>query len=319
MSIKNINGSYFEDTLQGLQAVSDPAKLQQLKAGTLTSEQGSLPTSTFAPATVQPSQPQDVASRAMANVAPGTTPQTGAVGVSDSVDAAKAKEEADKVKASQTTDQQIADLTKQKQLSDLKVSLGLEKPPVLPNLVGTYESLREKGGIPKIEEDLNAIRTEKQTIQADLAKFTHGELTGSGTVGFASGRISEQQRSAQERMDFLTRQENAAVDRLNNQNSYINTVMNLPKQDYDTSKQQFDDNYTKAYQMQQLTNAQANEVQKDANAYLTSVTNMLSTHSVDWATIDPAMKADITKNEIRAGWAPGTLQEFAKLKPKANL
>ena len=197
--------------------------------------------------------------------------------------------------------------------------------PAAPKLIEEYQKLRDEGGVVKIEDELTAIRTEKDELLAQFSAFKRKEPTGV-TAGFAQGRISEEAQNVQDRIDFLTRQENAKVEQLNNKNKYIETVMNLTGDDYDNAVKRYDTEFSQNIQMQTALNqykttqaAEENRLRDDARAYLTSVGNLVKDSGKSWDDIDSAMKADIRAAELRAGFAPGTLEAFARSKPKAAL
>lgn len=209
----------------------------------------------------------------------------------------------------------------------LKFEAGIKPAaePAKPELTKTFEELREQGGIVKIEDEINAIRTEKADLLAQFLKFKREEPKGVAQ-GFAQGRISDEQQGIQDRIDFLTRQENASVANLNNKTKYIETVMKLTGDDYDNAVARYDKQFAQNLQLQTAfqsyktaEQAEENRIRDDARAYLTSVGTLIKDSGKGWDSIDEGMKADIRATELRAGYAPGTLEAFARSKPKASL
>ncbi len=259
-------------------------------------------------------------------VAPAVNTGTDVAATSDSIVNAQREEENKKIRDAIETQQRIATETQEAELAKLKSEvLPASGVPTAPSLTAKYEELRTSQGVVPIEEEITSIRTEKADLLAQLSKFKKAEPVGV-VQGFATGRISEEQQNVQDRIDFLTRQESASVDRLNNKNKYIETVMDLTETDYDNAVQQYNTTFSQNIQMQNtlqnyktVEQAEENRIRDDARAYLTSVNNMIQNSGKSWDDVDMAMKADITATELKAGYAPGTLEAFARSKPKANL
>jgi len=243
------------------------------------------------------------------------------IGTSDEIRNADLKKKADQLKVDQDKASELKRLQVQAEIDRIKSGVLPEgTKPVTPNLTAKFEKLRTAGKIPEIETELTSVRNEKQLVIDELNKYRRGlEGIAGGTVSIFAGKEGEAARIAQDRLDVLNRQESLVVDKLNSKNKYIETVMNLTGQDYDNARQTYNDEYNKNLQIQQIYNKEVNETQQDAQAYLTSVTNLISNSGKSWADIDEGMKADIYNYELKAGWAPGTLAAFARSKPKANV
>lgn len=247
-------------------------------------------------------------------------------GSSDSVLAAQKEEEARKTKEAIENAQRIAAETDQAKLDKIKSEIVPSvAAPSAPALTAKYEELRSSQGVVPIEAKITSIRTEKADLLAQFDKFKKAEPVGV-SQGFATGRISEEEQNIRDRIDFLTRQENAEIDNLNNKNKYIETVMKLTETDYDNAVTRYNTEFSQNIQMQTAIQnyqskeqAEENRIRDDARAYLTSVGNMVQNSGKSWDDIDAGMKADITAAELKAGYAPGTLEAFSKSKPNANL
>lgn len=197
--------------------------------------------------------------------------------------------------------------------------------PAAIDRVATFEELRKQGGVVKIEDEITSLRSEKADLLARFSAFKRKEPEAI-SKGFATGRISEEAQNIQDRIDFLTRQEMVATERLNAKNKYIENVMNLTDADYDDAVARYDKEFNQNMQIQSAVNqyktaqqAEDNRLRDDARAYLTSVSNLVKDSGKKWEDVDAAMKADIRAAELRAGYAPGTIEAFARAKPKANL
>jgi len=250
----------------------------------------------------------------------GETP-TPAIGTSATIRNDELKKQADQIKADNEKAAELKRVATQAEIDRIKSGVlpGGTKPAA-PSLTVKFEELRTAGGIPAIETELTAVRNEKQTIIDELNKYKR-DLSGiaGGTQSIFAGKEGEAARIAQDRLDVLNRQESLVVDKLNSKNKYIETVMNLTGKDYDNARQAYNDEYDKNLKIQDIYNKNADESQKDAQAYLTSVTNLISNSGKSWNDIDEGMKADIHNYELKAGYPVGTLETFARSKPKANV
>lgn len=183
--------------------------------------------------------------------------------------------------------------------------------PTPPDQVETFEQLREREGIPAVESEIRSIQAEKAEIRATLRKFRPRAFEGQEEA-FALGRISEQERIAQERMDFLVRQEAVAVDKLNAKTRYIETVMELTQQDFENANAQYDRDFTAAKEIQSRLDQEEDELKSDARAFLSSVGSLAKENGIEFGELTEPMKAEIQKKEIQAGYPEGTMEMFMR-------
>lgn len=226
----------------------------------------------------------------------------------------------------QTTQTEIERLTRQKQLQDLKATLAPVSEPTKLDLVGTFDTLRQSQGVADVETELANIRANKLALRNKYDEFVGG-VNGQGRPqGDVNAATGEEARKINIELDRLNVQETLATERLNSKNKYIETVMSLTEKDYDNAVQDYNTEFARNLQIQtQLntqddrTNAEANRLRDDARAYLSTVSNFLTSSGKTLEEVDPSMKAEINKRELQASFPAGTLETFLKVKPKANL
>jgi hypothetical protein len=248
------------------------------------------------------------------------------VATSDSVRNAETQSLLDQQKQDQTTQTEIERLTRKKQLQDLKATLAPDNEPTKPDLVGTFDALRQSQGVTDVETELADIRANKLKLKNEYNEFVSG-VNGQGrTQGDVNSATSEQARKINIELDRLNVAETLATERLNSKNKYIETVMNLTEKDYSNAVQDYNTEFAKNLQIQTQLNtqddredAEQNRLRDDARAYLSTVSNFLTTSGKTLNEVDPTMKAEINKRELQAGFPAGTLETFLKVKPKANL
>ena len=190
-----------------------------------------------------------------------------------------------------------------------------------PSLVEQYSKLREEQGVSNLETRLTDINAQIQAKRDEFNKFKRdSEGQGRGiTTSIISGQQKKVADQLQTEMDSLAREGEILTNQLNTKNNFISTIMNLTGKDYENAKVEQQQTFDNNYKIQTLYNAQASESQRLASTYLTSLTNLIQTSGVNWDTMDNNTRATIYQKELEAGWVPGTLESFARVKPKANL
>lgn len=190
--------------------------------------------------------------------------------------------------------------------------------PVAPNYVDKYTQLRADQGIPALEDSIGQYDAQKAYLLANLDKFKRNELSGQ-PLGFAQGRISTEQQGIQDQLDFIDRQENLAIDKLNTKTKFIENIMNLTKDDYSTATDNYNTQFNQNMQIQSSLSTEKNQARDDARATLTTINNMVSNSGKSYDELDPVMKANINSLELQSGMPVGTFATFAASKPKANI
>lgn len=190
--------------------------------------------------------------------------------------------------------------------------------PTPPDLVGTYNDLRNSTSLPDLQNQLLALNAEQTQINSDVSTDKLTEPVGE-SEGFATSRLSEAQVNANARLDHLAIQQTLIQGKIANANTYINEVMSLTGQDYTNATNYYQNTLNNAIATQSAYTAQADKEQTAAAAYLSAVQTMFTNSGKTWSDISPAMKASIQLQEQKAGWTPGTLEAFSLSKPKAQL
>jgi hypothetical protein len=173
-------------------------------------------------------------------------------------------------------------------------------------------------GLSALEDEIGLYEEDKANLEAELRKFKVKEYEGQ-SLGFAVGRISTAQQVVQDQLDFIARQENAAINKLNYKNAYIENVMKLTQQDYDNANSSYQYEFNKALQIQSQVSTEKNQIRDDARATLTTIVNNMSKSGIELTSLDPAMLANISTLELQAGAPVGSTIEFYKADPKANI
>jgi len=171
-----------------------------------------------------------------------------------------------------------------------------------------FDKLRKEQGVVKDEEELSSLRNEASLAKQELRQF--GATAGEGvSEAGRTGMMSEAERNINFKLEGLAIREGAIIDRLNNKNTYIKTVLDLGKDDYTTALNEYNNAYTKNYQAVTLLNSQASDEQKDAITGLTTMSNLLKDKNIDFSNLDPAIKTQIETLSLKAGLPSGLIEQ----------
>lgn len=196
-----------------------------------------------------------------------------------------------------------------------EMNAGLTEPATYKSL-DEFTKLRNEQGVVKDEEELNTVRNEAAQIQQTLREFASTAGEGTSEAG-RIGAVSEAERNAQFRLDSLNLRETAVTNRLATKNSYINTVLGLGKDDYNTAYTKYTNEYNKNVKAVDLYNAKLNEQQKDALTGFTTITNLLKDHDI--SKIDSATSATLDTLALQAGLPKGIFQSVIQATPDEKI
>lgn len=212
-------------------------------------------------------------------------------------------------------------LERERRITEIKNELsGGTTAPKAPSMLETYKTLTEEQGLNADNTELADIRAQKLKLQ-DQYNAEKRELQGGGGIvqSFYEGAISEKGRAAQALMDNLNTREELVLDRINTKNAFISTVMGLTQTDYENASKEYDAEYNRNLNAQQIYNSEATEAKQNASAYLTSVSTLIQNSGKSLKDLDTSMLNDIRTAELKAGWIPGTLETFMTANPKAKI
>jgi len=265
---------------------------------------------------------------------PRTTPTPSTPTTTVTSDTIRKAEEAKLLDINKQTfekDQEIRRLSQEKQIADLKAALGnptvpTGPAPTAPNLAADYTRLRQESGLNGLESQITALKSD---ISSKTNALTAGlnKIGGQSGVAEVLGRQQEQlsQQQSQE-LNSLNTTLSTLGDIYSNALNNINTIMGFKQTDYANASQEYNQAYNRAITAQQLVmsaeermDSKNNQLRDDARANLTVMQNMIKDSGQSWDNVDINTKLNIQKLEMQAGMPPGTMQEFSRSLPKANL
>jgi hypothetical protein len=140
------------------------------------------------------------------------------------------------------------------------------------------------------------------------------------------GRVGEAERQEMDRIDYIRRQKQTAVNQLNSANAAIENMMNLYKLDYDTARNSYNDQFSQQMQMFNTVKGIVDDQKSDeeriadnARANLQIIYNAIGDGGMDRSALDPVMQSRITTLELSAGLPSGFYNNIAVQNPDGKI
>jgi len=200
------------------------------------------------------------------------------------------------------------------------------------------EKLRTQYGVADLEGELNTIKAEEKDIQAKLREVTGAEEGKPVALNVMAGRISEEERQARTKLDYIANQKSAVVDELTTKYNIINTYVTNAGLDYGDAVKAYEAEFDRNVKVQNLLsgfrqeawtyatdaiklNEQIKQNRVDtARANLTTVANAIKEGNLNMGDLPADQKLMIQKLEIQAGLPVGIIQAMKeKVDPKADI
>lgn len=196
---------------------------------------------------------------------------------------------------------------------------GGQEAPTPPDLVGDWQKYREQYGVTAIEGKITDLDKRIGDLDTQYLAGKHDTRDQLAPMSVIGGRQLQLQDQYNEQRSVLTNERNSYVSQLTSANNTISTIMSLTGQQYEWAAGAYNDNYNRNYQAYTIYNQQQSQERADANANLTTITNMMSESGKTWGDLSTAQQANIQSLELRAGLPEGTISAFMSQKPKAKL
>lgn len=197
--------------------------------------------------------------------------------------------------------------------------------PKAPSLLETYKSEREASGVAAIEADISTLKAQQDEIAAGLRINTAAERGKPVAKNVIEGRISEQERTAREDYDFISRQLARKIDEHTSVMGNIKLIMDFTQQDYTNASNQYNTEFERAIttfnlirgiQNDQKTEAQ--RAQDNARANLQIMVNAITSGNLSLNGIGPEQQAQLNKLEVQSGLPVGFMSAL-QMSPKDRI
>lgn len=237
-------------------------------------------------------------------------------------DAAKADSSAPTIRSSV---QKYADIATELGLGDKLSGLGADAP-ALPQYEQSYLGLRSDYGVDTLETKLNDLTAQEEAL-AEQARVNKGAEQGKAVaMGVIEGRVSEEQKAAQDQMDFINRQKNTVTNELNTKYNVINQLIQFKGMDYEAAKGRYDTQFSQAVQTFNLVKGiddsmktEAQHIQDSARANLQIVYNNIAANPDGYKSLDKGTQTMVAKLELQAGLPVGTFTSIASKNPGGEI
>lgn len=217
------------------------------------------------------------------------------------------------------------DLSIEGAMDSARELLPTRQAPQAPSMLDTYNSMREQYGLDAVETELGDLKAQEEQLNAQFRVNKAGEIAKPVAMGVIEGRISEQERTFREDLDFVQRQISRKNDQLKTAYGVIDTIMNLTQKDFENARATYNDEFDAAYKMIniaqgiQKTNMDIySQQQATARANAQIYVNLLSSGNMDLKNLPADAKVQLSKMELQAGLPLGFFSTIKK-DPKADI
>ena len=184
--------------------------------------------------------------------------------------------------------------------------------PELLDRTQAYVDLREEYGVEELEGNLTNLNAEIEEELALLTAQRADERSKPVAQNVIAGRIGEQERTAQERVDFLNRQKSTIVSQLQTSYAVIGQMMEFMSLDYNDAVSAYKDEFNKNLSIYGLIVDERQEaksdffnMQKIASANLQTIQNNITSGNLNYNDLPEDQKVLIQKLEIQSGLPAG--------------
>lgn len=206
------------------------------------------------------------------------------------------------------------------------ISQALGERPETYSSMERFTELRDKYKVEDLESEMNALKDEQRAIEAVQRQRTAAARDQRVAQGVIAGRVSTIERQEAERIDANLRQQQYISDQLNTKYNVINTIIGLEQQDYSNAVESYNTRFAQTVDTLNLARGlrsdQLSEIEREettARANLQIMYNSISSGTADYASLDPATRATITKLEVQSGMPVGFVEALASKAGNAEI
>lgn len=257
-----------------------------------------------------------------------TTPSA-VTNTNDATNFINANQQQDKDKASKSSDvpvrsssQSYADIFKNLQ----ETITGGNKKPEAPSFEKMYNSLVGDSGISDLETNLNDLTNQENELRAQFRINKASEEGKPVAMNVIEGRVSEQERNSNERLDVILREKDYITNQLDTKYNVVNNLMSLKKLDYQTASDEYNNAFSQNLQLFNTVKGIADDEKSDiereqdnARANAQIIYNSIQSGGLKVEDITPEQKLSITKLEVQSGLPVGFYETLQNKNPKADI
>jgi len=176
--------------------------------------------------------------------------------------------------------------------------------PQAPNFTTEYQNLQNQQGIQTINDQIAANEKAINDLQALTSSAIAEEGTRKGPNAIISARKSKISESQSIELNRLQNEKVILQNQKSNALNTINTLLQLKQQDYATAYKEYQDNYDRQIQLQQIFNQNQDRIKSDASASLNTILGAITGSGTSFESLSPLMQAQISNLGIQVGIQP---------------
>lgn len=214
--------------------------------------------------------------------------------------------------------------------TDFANLLGDQKSPPAPDLIDTYNVYNTAYKIEDAQKTVDDAQTELDNLDAAFVAGTHDTQNQLKPMEILRGDAAKLQQQYTEKRMLAQNKLSLATRILEGKQKMVETMVNLTDKNYENARNQYNDNYTRAFEMakQIRSNAESDrdfafKVKQaegdDARANLTTFGNALVSSGKSWKDLTESQKSFVRDLELKSGLPVGTMEKFVAAKPQAKL
>lgn len=194
-------------------------------------------------------------------------------------------------------------------------SVGSQPAPTPPSMT----AILNESNIPNMQTNVATLQQQYTALQTQFNNYSLS-LNGNGVPqGIVDVETDATAKGMQVQLDNLQAAMQSAQTNLTNAQQWVGLQMQAQGTDYSNAVTAYNTAFSNALSVQQVLNGQANINQQNAAAYLSTLSGLITSGSLDPTTLPAATKASIATAELQAGWPVGTIENFTSAKPGANI
>jgi hypothetical protein len=194
-------------------------------------------------------------------------------------------------------------------------SVASQPAPTPPSMT----AILNESNIPQMQSNVAALQQQYTALQTEFNNYSLS-LNGNGVPqGIVDVETDATAKAMQVQLNNLQAAMTSASTNLTNAQNWTQLQMQAQGTDYQTAVTAYNTAFSNALSVQNVLNTQANINQQNAAAYLSSLSGLITSGSLDPAQLPASMKASIASAELQAGWPVGTIENFTQAKPGANI
>ena len=196
---------------------------------------------------------------------------------------------------------------------------GTGQAPAVPSFRELYEEQREEFDIPGLQETINAYDQQERLI---LESVQRGIETAEGRPvdeSVAQGDIRRLTTEEQRQLTTIGRLKADAVNRLNNANSAIETLIKYTSMDYTNAAQQYQSQISQFINLANLVGNQQNREQTRAAANASFIYNAVKDGNLTLDQADPSTVSQLNQLSTQIGLPPNFFTNLSRQQPNNKI